>query len=174
MMRLRSPRLVLDPLATSDAPLIADELRDPELYRYLPQPIPAGAADVRALVARWAAGSLDPLLIWMNWIGIETATRTRVGLFQTTIEPAERTARIGYIIFSAAQHQGFGREGVAALVAALEQRDDVGLILAEISAANRASRTLIEALGFEQRTVRPGAGHDGEHLCADIVYVREV
>jgi RimJ/RimL family protein N-acetyltransferase len=173
-MRLRTPRLVLNPLAESDAALIGESLRDPALYRYLPQPIPADEADVRALVARWSGGSRDPDLLWMNWIGVETATLERVGLFQVTIEPAERTARIGYIIFSAMQHRGFGREGVGALVADLEAREDVDVVLAEISEANRASRALIESLGFEEREVRPGAGRDADRLCADIVYARDV
>jgi RimJ/RimL family protein N-acetyltransferase len=171
-MRLRTPRLVLNALAVSDAVLIGDALRDPALYRYLPQPIPADEAEVRALVARWSGGSRDPDLLWMNWIGVETATLARVGLFQVTIEPAERTARIGYIIFTAMQRRGFGREGVGALVADLEAREDVDLILAEISEANRASRALIESLGFEEEEVRPGAGRDGDRLCADIVYAR--
>jgi RimJ/RimL family protein N-acetyltransferase len=173
-MRLRTPRLVLNPLAVSDAVLIGEALRDPALYRYLPQPIPADEAEVRALVARWSGGSRDPDLLWMNWIGVETATLARVGLFQVTIEPAERTARIGYIIFTAMQHRGFGREGVGALVADLEAREDVDVVLAEISEANRASRALIESLNFEEREVRPGAGRDGDRLCADIVYARDV
>jgi RimJ/RimL family protein N-acetyltransferase len=173
-MRLRTPRLVLNPLAVSDAVLIGETLRDPGLYRYLPQPIPADEAEVRALVARWSGGSRDPDLIWMNWIGVETATLARVGLFQVTIEPAERTARIGYIIFTAMQHRGFGREGVGALVADLRSRGDVDLVLAEISEANRASRALIESLGFEERELRPGAGRDGDRLCADIVYAKDV
>jgi RimJ/RimL family protein N-acetyltransferase len=173
-MRLRTPRLVLNPLAVSDAVLIGEALRDPALYQYLPQPIPADEADVRALVARWSGGSRDPDLIWMNWIGVETATLARVGLFQVTIEPAERTARIGYIIFTAMQHRGFGREGVGALVADLRSRGDVDLVLAEISEANRASRALIESLGFEERELRPGAGRDGDRLCADIVYAKDV
>jgi len=169
-LRLRTPRLVLNPLAVSDAVLIGDALRDPALYRYLPQPIPASQVEVRALVARWAAGSLDPLYTWMNWIGVETGTLARVGLFQATLEPQEQTARIGYIVFTAAQRRGFGREGVEALVAMLEQRPDIQTIVAEISEANRASRALIESLGFEERETRPGAGRDGNRICADIVY----
>jgi RimJ/RimL family protein N-acetyltransferase len=172
-LRLRTPRLVLNPLAESDANLIGEALRDPALYRYLPQPIPADAADVRALVARWAGGSRDPDLLWMNWIGVETATLGRVGLFQATIEPSQRTARIGYIIFSAFQRRGFGREGVGALVQALEARADTDVILADVSEANRASRALISSLGFTEREHRPGAGRDGDRLCADIVYARD-
>ena len=173
-MRLRTPRLVLNPLATSDAVLIGDALRDPALYRYLPQPIPADESEVRALVARWSGGSRDPDFLWMNWIGVETATLVRIGLFQATIEPAEHTARIGYIIFSAVQRRGFGREGVGALVDELAKRADVDVVLAEISEANRASRALIESLGFEEREFRPSAGRDGDRLCADIVYARDV
>jgi RimJ/RimL family protein N-acetyltransferase len=139
-MRLRTPRLVLNPLAVSDAVLIGEALRDPALYRYLPQPIPADEAEVRALVARWSGGSRDPDLLWMNWIGVETATLARVGLFQVTIEPAERTARIGYIIFTAMQHRGFGREGVGALVADLEAREDVDVVLAEITRPHRVTQ----------------------------------
>jgi RimJ/RimL family protein N-acetyltransferase len=173
-MRLRTPRLVLNPLALSDAMLIGESLRDPALYRYLPQPIPADEAEVRALVARWSGGSRDPDVLWMNWIGVESETLARVGLFQVTIEPAERAARIGYIIFAAMQRRGYGREGVRALVDDLELRGDVDVILAEISEANRASRGLIESLGFEEREVRPGAGRDGDRLCADIVYAKDV
>jgi RimJ/RimL family protein N-acetyltransferase len=171
-MRLRTPRLVLNPLATSDAVVIAPALRDPALYRYLPQTIPADDGEVRALVARWAGGSPDPGLVWMNWIGVETATHARIGLFQATIEPDDRTARIGYIVFPAYQRRGFAREGVTALVDAVSKQAGVDLILAEISAANTASRNLIESLGFDEHDVRPEAGRDGDHTCPEIIYAR--
>jgi RimJ/RimL family protein N-acetyltransferase len=56
---------------------------------------------------------------------------------------------IGYGLAAPVRGRGLGRETVAALVAALADRPEVGSVLAEVDADNTASRRVLSRLGFE-------------------------
>lgn len=171
---IQTSRLDLRPLTAADAEPAFADASDPGLYHYLQQPPPASLADLRALYARWGGGSLDPRVIWLNWIAVERSSKERVGMLQATIDVSARRATIGYSIFARFQGRRFAREAVQGVLARLKARDDIDRAVAEISEPNRFSRAVVESLGFLLTGRIAGTGREAGRICDDVVYTREL
>ena len=139
-------RLALRPVTPADrADLIALEA-DPSVMRYLNggRPVPqAGCAHGDFLTPR---GS-EPEVLAAH----ERATGHFVGwfaLFDDGMVDGIRTAELGYRLRRAAWGQGYGSEGVQALVANALGSMGFGRIQARTMAVNLASRRVLEKSGF--------------------------
>lgn len=171
---IHTSRLDLRPLTAADADPAFADASDPAMYRFLQQPPPASLGDLRSLYARWGGGSLDPRVIWLNWIAVERSSKERVGILQATIDVAARQATIGYGIFARFQGRRFAREAVEAMLARLKARDDIDRAVAEISEPNHFSRSVVESLGFSLTGRIAGTGREDGRICDDVVYTREL
>jgi [ribosomal protein S5]-alanine N-acetyltransferase len=172
--RIQTRRLDLRPIVAGDADAAFADARDPRMYRYLQQRPPATLDDLRILYARWAGGSHDPRMIWLNWIAVERSSKERIGLLQATIDVSARTATIGYSIFARFQGRRFAREAIEAMLARLKARDDIDRAVAEISEPNVYSRAVIESLDFTVTGRISGTGREDGRICDDVVYAREL
>lgn len=172
--RIASTRLDLVPLSVADAARVYDDAADPAMYRYLQQRPPTSLPDLEALFARWSGGSPDTRCVWLNWVAIERRSRERIGLVQATLDAPARTATIGYSIFARFQGRGFAREAATAMLARLVARGDIDRAIAEISEPNRASRAVVDSLGFLPSGRISGSGRDAGVICDDIVYTLEL
>jgi RimJ/RimL family protein N-acetyltransferase len=61
------------------------------------------------------------------------------------------------MIFPSQQRQGYAREGGRRVIEHLAREHDVRLIVSEIDTRNRASISVVEALGFVRVAERPAA-----------------
>jgi ribosomal-protein-alanine N-acetyltransferase len=146
---LTTERLACEPLAAGHAPLLFAELRNANLYRYIPQDPPA---DVEALAARYARLAAEPHSpdgseLWLNWV-----VRERGGAYTGTLEASVtpgQEATIAYFVFEPYQRMGYAKEGVGALLEYLFEQHGVSVIIAEIDTRNAASIGLVKSLGFE-------------------------
>jgi len=172
--RIHSARLDLVPLTIADAALVYDDAKEPALYRFLQQPAPQSLADLEALFARWTGGSPDDRTVWLNWIPIERSTKSRIGMLQATVDIAQRTATIGYSIFTRFQGRRFASEAASAMLARLKARGDIDRAIAEISEPNTFSRAVVESLGFQATGRITGTGRIDGTICDDVVYTRNL
>ena len=154
---LMTARLVLEPLVVAHARALYPFLCDERLYTYIPQEPPASAD---ALAERYRRlerrRSPDGQRVWLNWAARLRTGASYVGWFQATIEP-EREAFLAYTIFPAQQRRGYAREGSRRIVEHLVREYGARLIVAEIDTRNRASISVVEALGFVRVAERPAA-----------------
>ncbi len=127
-------------------------LRDPALYRYLPDPPPTDLAGLARHYRRIAGGrSPDGADLWCNWIVRRNADRQCVGSMQATIEAfAERGERvlIGYMILPRFWRLGYAREAVTAMLDSLFDAQGCQVAEALVDTRNAGSLALLAGLGF--------------------------
>jgi [ribosomal protein S5]-alanine N-acetyltransferase len=147
-------RLLLRPVAVSDAGAFWPALGDRALYRWTARPPPDSLADLEARFARIsqrsAEGRADQ---WINWTVWLRDRRTAIGMVETTVPPSGAAA-LAYLFASAFWGRGFAHEAVRAAIAAL----GVGGVVtfeATIDTRNAASRALAAKLGFRLIETRP-------------------
>ena len=146
--RLTTPRLVLEPLAVSDAEEMTRLLADLDLYRFTGGTPPAAGA-LRDRYQRFQEGPGAPNEWWLNWV-IRLADEGRlVGTVQASASLVgdELVADIAWIIASAHQGRGFAKEAAAALVDWLRVHR-VAAITAGIHPQNLASGGVAAACGL--------------------------
>lgn len=156
MMRLIAPettlqtsRLLLEPLVTSHAAAIYEQMLDEKLYQFIPQSPPKS---LQALERRYRVLSSrlspDGQEAWLNWV-----MRLRDGNYIGTLEAtvyANCTAAIAYMIFPLFWQQGYAKEGCGRLLDHLFKDYKVNVVSAEIDTRNIGSISLVEALGFKR------------------------
>ena len=132
---------------------VFDDLQDPALYAYIPEPRPETIAQLEARYAQLAAGSGRVYEVWHNWIAFDGDTP--VGTLQATIYPDR--AEVAWVIFARYWRRGFG---TAALDWLLHELDDGKLrrVEATIDPRNTASLALAAKLGFH----RAGTTNSGD------------
>jgi ribosomal-protein-alanine N-acetyltransferase len=166
---LQTERLELEPVRSSHAQEAWPQLDDDRMWRYFPALRPASVDDLRALYAKWEAGSGDPNEVWLNWLCRERAHGVLAGGVQCTIFLAQRVAYVAYSIYPAHQRKGYAKEAVRALIRSVCRGFGVERFLAEMDTRNEASYRLAESLGFTRvethLTVERGHGMEaGEYL----------
>jgi RimJ/RimL family protein N-acetyltransferase len=125
---------------------LAGYRNDPDVARYQDWTMPFTAADAERLLADQA--HLDDLHPeeWTQ-IAIEHDGQV-VGDVAVRMETSAQCAALGYTLSPAAQHRGFAREAVGAVVDALFDRTAIHRIVATLDEANLASMRVVETLGF--------------------------
>ena len=129
-------------------------LGDPALHTFIGGR-PETLEELRARYARWAAGSPDPAVPWMNWaIRFDEVDRV-VGTVQASISNGH--AEVAWVVGTGWQGRGIATEAARGLVAWLS-RAGVWAIVAHVRPANMASARVAWAVGL-----RPtGAKQDDE------------
>jgi RimJ/RimL family protein N-acetyltransferase len=144
---MTTARLVLKPLAESDADEMAGVLAAPELYTFIggEPPTPDG---LRARYARLAVGhSPDGSQEWVNWIARRAEDGAAVGTVQATVLDDGRRADVAWVVGTAWQGRGYAVEAASALVAWLRERG-VAEIRANIHPEHAASARVAERIGL--------------------------
>jgi RimJ/RimL family protein N-acetyltransferase len=154
--RLRTERLVLQPLRPAHAREMVGVLDDPVLYRYTggdPPPL----EDLEKRYAEQARGrSDDGSQLWFNWIVRDRASQEALGYVQATVEIGARCADIAWVIGSRHHSRGFAREAASAMIDWLSIRG-VTAVTAHIHPGNKPSQAVARAIGFNPTsTIRDG------------------
>lgn len=156
---------MIERLTADHAPLLFDLLREPALYRFIPDHPPASVAALEERFRRLSRGAPPGRgEIWLNWILREITGGHPIGTLQATVIPAQRRASVAYLVRADRWRQGLGREACAWLLDHLAAAGAVSLLEARIDVRNLASQRLIESLGFEVVAVVPTTdlGHPSE------------
>ena len=144
---LRTSRLTLEPIEVRHAAPLFEVLSAPEIYEHLDEAAPV---DEAALEARYrfleSRQSPDGAQEWLNWALRLDATGAYVGYVQATVE--DHAAEVAYVLGPAAWGQGLATEAVTVMCAHLALDHDVSRLTAHVEPGNRASRALLERLGF--------------------------
>ena len=144
--QLETLRLLLEPLNAWHGESLFPGLKDPLLYTYIPKEPPLAASHLsRRFEALETRRSPDGTELWLNW-AVRISNGGYAGLVEATLT-ADGRAQAAWWVFTASQHQGYGREAVAAMLAHLA---GVGAAeaIAFIDTRNAASIRLAEATGF--------------------------
>ncbi|MDX1945981.1 MAG: GNAT family N-acetyltransferase [Pirellulaceae bacterium] len=145
---LRTPRLVLRPLAADDAPtvqLLAGEKDVASTTRLLPHPYPPGAAEA------WIATLPDiyQRAEGITW-GIALTDGPLLGTIRLVLNPADNHAELGYWVGKPFWNNGFCTEAARVVVAYGFDKLDLERIYANYMARNPASGRVLHKLGFVQ------------------------
>jgi len=151
---LETPRLLLEPLVPSHAAILYEPLRVAHLYTFIPQEPPASRESLeRRYMALSTRRSPDRHDIWLNWALRRRETDAYVGLMQATVH----AAMLAYMVFVAAQRQGYAMESAIRVLTHLFDDHQVSVVAAEIDTRNDPSIRLVEALGFVRVAIVPDA-----------------
>lgn len=158
----RSERLVLEPLVRGHASRVFAPLSDARLYTFMPKDPPVDLASLTERFARLEARqSPDGTQAWLNWVARLSEPDVRgapyVGLFEATVEGD--VAHVAYFVFSAFQRRGIAREGLEAVMSALERTGGIRRFVAEIDTRNIPSIRLVRSLGFALECTMLNADH---------------
>ncbi|MEY9890305.1 RimJ/RimL family protein N-acetyltransferase [Catenulispora sp. MAP12-49] len=169
---ITTARLVLKPLAESDADDMAGVLAAPELYTFIGGEPPT-VEGLRARYARLAVGrSPDGSQEWVNWIARRVEDGAAVGTVQATVVDDGARADVAWVVGAAWQGRGYAVEAASALVAWLRERG-VAEIGANIHPGHAASARVAERIGLAptgelddegEQIWRAQAGTPGEKL----------
>ncbi|HWT13414.1 MAG TPA: GNAT family protein [Allosphingosinicella sp.] len=153
MIFARSERLLLRRPCERDLEPLMAGWSDPIMTRYTglrPDP----RAFLEQLIADMqvkSPGGDDPGGPWYQYVVERSSDGAVVGDLGAGFGvPGERQVELGYRILPAYQRNGYAREAVAALIDLLIESHAVHRFVGVAASANRASRSVLEALGFRQ------------------------
>ncbi len=146
--RIETQRLALEPLRLDHAELCIENLRDVELYTYVPQDAPGHAQELRERYRRILRGSRSPDEVWLNWFGSCRSSGRYACFVQATVSVTSRSSLIAYQTFSPFRRKGLANEACRAVIAHLAATFGTRLVRAEIDSRNVASHRLVESLHF--------------------------
>jgi RimJ/RimL family protein N-acetyltransferase len=152
--RLTTERLVLEPLAVSDAEAMASLLDDATLHTYVGGE-PASSEIIRERYVRQVVGhSPDGSQGWLNWVVRRVPGDQPMGYIQATLSTGDgaMVAEVAWVVGTAYQHQGFAREAAAAVVNWLRSAG-CQIVVAHIHPDNLPSASVALALGLQPTTV---------------------
>ncbi|MFI1381177.1 GNAT family N-acetyltransferase [Embleya sp. NPDC020886] len=159
---VRTDRLDLIPVEAEHAEEMVEVLGDPALHTFIGGE-PEDLTALRARYTRWAAGSPDPQVTWLNRVIRLRAQERLVGTVQATVGPGP-VAEVAWVVGGAWQGLGIAKEAAIGWVAWLRAHG-VEEIHAHIHPANLASTGVARAAGLrptdhwqedEQRWSTPG------------------
>lgn len=144
---LQTGELVLEPIVAAHADGLFPLLVDPLLYRYLDQPPPPSAEDLRRGYRQLESRrSPDGREAWLNWAVLHPQ-RGLLGFVQATVID-DAQSWIAYVLGRAHWGQGFATRAVREMVTWLGHERQVRRLLACVHEDNRASCALVARLGF--------------------------
>jgi len=109
---ITTPRLMLHPLAVTDAAEMVDVLADPVLYEFTGGEPPT-LAELERRYTLQVEGSGNPDEIWCNWIVRRVVDRRAVGFVQATVVAG--AADLAWLIGVAYQGHNFASEAAQAM-----------------------------------------------------------
>ena len=148
IVKLRTARLIIEPLVEADIPSFVEYRRRPDVARFQSWTRDYSTAQARDLVA---AQPTDDLPAPGNWLQLAMRHDERLvgDLAVYTLDGQPDSYELGVTVGQ--QRQGFAREGMTALIAHL-----LGLgarrIVAESDARNEPVAGLLEAVGFRRES----------------------
>jgi len=151
---LESERLTFEPLTPGHADELFHVLNDSLLHRFTGGE-PLSLDELRARVERQCVGeSPDGRDGWLNWVVRERASERLVGTVQATLpgRGEGRIAELAWVIGTAYQGIGFGKEA-ATTVAAWLRSQGVVRLRAHIHRDHYASMAVAGAAGLEETPV---------------------
>ncbi len=152
-LTLRSPRLLLRPLATGDAGAMFGIFSDPEAMRYWScapwtEPAQADAMLAQAHTQMREGSALR--------LGIETADGRLIGMCNLhAFFKSNRRCEMGYILGSRDWGRGYMHEALRALIDYAMGTLELNRIEADIDPRNGASAKLLERLAFRKEGYMP-------------------
>jgi RimJ/RimL family protein N-acetyltransferase len=144
---IQTERLLLEPLARSQAEEMFPVLSDPAVYEWLDYGPPSSVEALRSLYVRLEAGhSSDGREVWLNRL-VRLHGGPAIGYVQATVYPAQKTY-LGYVLASAHWGKGYATEAMAALLHGLAREHPTPVTLAVVEAGNTRSAALLRRLDF--------------------------
>ena len=140
---LTTDRLVLEPLRADHAREMVHVLADPELYAVIGGEPPTLGALRRRFETQARGASPDGLQRWLNWIVRRRAEGDAIGFVQATVDIADRSTDVAWVIGVPWQGRGYAVEAAGAMIDALD-----GLITAHIQPGHAASESVARRLGM--------------------------
>jgi ribosomal-protein-alanine N-acetyltransferase len=136
------------------APLLFGALSDIRLYEFIAEEPPSTEAALEARYERLALRqSAEGSEVWLNWALRTQLAAQYVGYVQATIRTDE-TAEIAYVVSFAEWGKRYAREAVTTILPHLHEQYGAKLAVARVDTRNTRSIRLLEALGFQQASVR--------------------
>lgn len=162
LSEIRTARLTLLPLGVEHADELVGVLDDPALHTFIGGR-PETLDELRARYARWAAGSPDPGVRWLNWAIRFDAAERLVGTVQATVTDtragvagtgtgtqgnvAGALAEVAWVVGTGWQGRGFATEAARGLMGWLRE-EGVRAVVAHVHPDNVASARVARALGL--------------------------
>ncbi len=145
---LKTPRLTLDSLSEQDWPLFLRLYQDPEVQRFIADPMDLAEIRTRfeSRVMPWEKTASH----WLCLVIRERESGQSVGLtgFLPEWSPLQQ-AEVGYAMLPSFQGQGFAKESLMAVLAFGFQQCLFHKMKATVTVGNDASRRLLERCGFQ-------------------------
>lgn len=144
-------RLTCSALALVDVPDLTAMLLEPELYTVIGGR-PETSDQARTRAERWATGSPDPQVAWVNFVARQTTDGRLVGLAQATVLRADlaraENCLLAYLIDPGFQRQGLGRELMRGFAEEISRAYDPLVLTAHIAPGHVPSERIATALGL--------------------------
>ena len=143
---IRTARLVLVPVAPTDADEMAAIFADERLYRFTGGK-PGTAESLRATLGRLAEERAADRAAQLNWVIRRRADRVAVGMLQAVFSSGGQAAEISWLVGVPWQGQGLASEAAIAVVAWLETQG-VDKVTAWIRPDHHASESVAARAGL--------------------------
>jgi RimJ/RimL family protein N-acetyltransferase len=111
-------RLALTPLTVGDADEMVRVLGDGRLHEFIAGR-PDSLHELRDRYRKWIAGSVDPRVVWLNWVVRRRTDMVAVGTIQATVSTTPdgwSTAEMAWVVGTAWQGDGFASEAASSLI----------------------------------------------------------
>ena len=142
MDTLQTPRLILRGLREEDAEKVVAWRSDPEVYQYFKAPHRLTLQEH----LNWFHSSYLLNDSRFDWVCLEKQSSDPIGVFGMI--RSEALAEVNYLLAPDAQHKGYAKEAIQALISYAVQNWNQKKIVAEIHKKNAPSIHFIQGLGF--------------------------
>lgn len=175
-LRLKTPRLLLEPLAETDVPDFVAYRQDPDVARWQSWDVDYSQADGAALVASQPTGDLPGP---GDWLQLAVRDRSSDQLYGDVavhlLAGVPDTYEIGMTLAVRFQHRGIAGEAVARVLEHLFTDAGAHRVVAQCDTRNTSVARLLRALGLRQESHQVDADRckdewttvDGYALLAD-------
>ena len=133
---------MLREIQMEDAEIIVKWRSNPEVYRYFKNPHQITLNEH----LNWFLHTYPHNRNRIDWMCIEKKSGNKIGIFGLLKE--EENTEVNYILAPEAQHQGYAKESIYALIVFARKEWSARYITAEIHEENIPSIQLVEKLGF--------------------------
>jgi tRNA (cmo5U34)-methyltransferase len=148
-LRIETARLVLRPFAESDAAAASDGGASPSARRFLPDMVWETEADALDFIRRYNAERFDESVPRVILAAVLKDGGKYVGFAGVGPKPElDGEIELGYMISEEHRNRGFAEEAARAMVWWAFERAGLDVLSAVSSPGNKASRRVLEKLGF--------------------------